>query len=410
MDTTARSAAADPWPAHGVETLPWRQRVRGGTRADRTISSVDATIPPLIAGLDFMPSVQSVVDSELALLAVAQADTDAEGHSAALSRFMIRTESVASSKIERITAGAIDYAKALGGNRSNSSATSMVAASTALHSLVTGVGERGQFELDDLLVAHRALMKDDPSESDYAGRLRDVQNWIGGSDYSPRDALYVPPAPERVPALMRDMIDYLNRDDVPVLVQAAIAHAQFESIHAFTDGNGRIGRALVSAVFRRRGVTRNAVVPLASGLLARRNEYFAALGSYRLGDPAPLIDLFARSARIAATASRESIARLTALPAEWAAELRPRAGSAVASLIPAFYDHPVMSAAEIEERSGSSEQQAYKAIAKLVEAGFIQEVTGRKRDRVWVASELLAELEDLDRRIQAAMTAERNVV
>ena len=73
-------------------------------------------------------------------------------------------------------------------------------------------------------------------------------------------------------------------------------HAQFESIHAFTDGNGRIGRALVSAVLRRRSVTRNAVVPLASGLLARRDDYFAALGSYRLGNPAPLIDLFARSA------------------------------------------------------------------------------------------------------------------
>ena len=230
-----------------------------------------------------------------------------------------------------------------------------------------------------------------------------MQNWIGGGDYSPRDALHVPPAPESVPELMDDLIEYLNRDDVPMMVQAAIAHAQFESIHAFTDGNGRIGRALVSAVLRRRGATRNAVVPLASGLLARRDDYFAALGEYRRGEPAPLIDLFARSARAAAICSRESIARIKALPEDWAAELRPRAGSAVASLIPAFYDHPVMAAAEIEQRSGSSEQQAYKAIAQLAEAGYIQEVTGRKRDRVWVAAELLAELDDLDRRVQREM-------
>lgn len=391
------------WPAQAVETLPWRQQVRGGTRADRTLSSVDATIPPMIASLDYVPRAATLVLSESALLAVAQADTDVEGHSAALSRFMIRTESVASSKIERISASAVDYAKALAGNRSNSSATSMVAASTALHGLVTATAERGRFLLDDLLLAHRDLMEAEPHEAAYAGRMRDMQNWIGGSDHSPRDALHVPPAPERVPALMHDLIEYLNRDDVPVMVQAAIAHAQFESIHAFTDGNGRIGRALVSAVLRRRGVTKNAVIPLASGLLAMRDDYFAALGEYRSGHPTPLIDLFARSARAAAICSRESIARIKALPGEWNAELRPRAGSAVAALIPAFYDHPVMAAAEIEQRSGSSEQQTYRAINRLSEAGFIHEITGRKRDRVWVAFELLAELDDLDRRIQAQM-------
>ncbi|MCK3770933.1 Fic family protein [Microbacterium aerolatum] len=397
--------ARAPWPTHDVETLPWHQQTRGGTRADRMLSSVDATIPPMIARLDYVPPMPTIVASEHALLAVAQADTEAEGHSAAMSRFMMRTESVASSKIERITADAVDFAKALAGNRSNTSATSMVAASSALHSLVTVVGEQGRFELEDLLAAHRALMRDDPHEASYAGRPRDMQNWIGGSDYSPRDALHVPPAPARVPALLDDLLSYLNRDDVPVMTQAAIGHAQFESIHAFTDGNGRIGRALVSAVFRRRGVTRNAVVPLASGLLAKREDYFAALGAYRRGEPAPLVDLFARSAQAAATSSRVSIIRIKALPEEWTAEIQPRAGSAAQALIPAFYDHPVMTASEIEQRSGASSQATYTAIERLARAGFIQEITGRKRDRVWVAAELLAELDDLDRRIQAVMLA-----
>ncbi len=369
------------------------------------LTSVDATIPPMIARLHFPARVTTVVASEEALLAVAQSDADAEGHSAALSRFMVRTESVASSKIEHISATAADYAKALAGSRANTSATSMVAASEALHRLVTRVGERGAFTLDDLLSAHDALMGGDLFEADYAGRLRDMQNWIGGSDHSPRDALHIPPAPERVPALMDDLVTYLNRDDIPVMVQAAIGHAQFESIHAFTDGNGRIGRALVAAVLRRRGVTRNAVVPLASGLLAVRDDYFAALGDYRRGDPTPVIELFARSAIAAAVCSRESIARIKVMPHEWMAELRPRAGSAVAALIPAFYAHPVMAAAEIEQRSGSSEQQTYRAITRLAEAGIIREITGRKRDRVWAAADLLAELDDLDRRIGMQMEA-----
>lgn len=391
------------WPPHGVETLPWQQQARGGTREDRMLRSVAATIPPFIRTLDYMPPLPVVLTTEQALLAVAKADTDAEGHSPALSRFMVRSESAASSKIERIDASARDYAKAMAGNKSNTSATSMVAASAALHELITTVAENGRFELEYLTSAHRALMADDPDEADYAGRLRDMQNWIGGSDHSPRGALHVPPAPERVPDLMEDLIAYLNRDDVPVMVQAAIGHAQFESIHAFTDGNGRIGRALVSAALRRRSVTRNAVVPLASGLLARRDDYFAALGSYRLGDPAPLTDLFARSARAAAECSRQTIAHLKAMPDEWTAALKPRAGSAAAALVGAFYDHPVMGTEEIEASTGSAPSQVYRAIDHLVDAGFIEEITGRKKDRVWAASEVMAELDDLDRRIQAAM-------
>src|SRR3954452_11142210 len=202
---------------------------------------------------------------------------------------------------------------------------------------------------------------------------------------------------------MRDRLEYLNRDDIPVLMQASIAHGQFESIHPFTDGNGRIGRALVSASLRRRGVTRNAVIPLASGILARREEYFTALGRYRAGDPSPLARLFIRSAHVAAIESRTSIERIKQLPEEWMAELKPRKGSAVANLLPMFFDHPVMNADELERCSGTKTVQTYAAIDRLVDAGVIREITGRKRDRVWMASDLLGELDDLDRRIQDAM-------
>lgn len=391
------------WPSHSVENLPWQQQVRSGTREDRMLRSVDAAIPPLIRDLDYSPPLPVALETESALLTVAQADTDAEGHSVALSRFMIRSESVASSKIERISASALDFAKAMSGSRANASAMSMVAATSALHNLVSIVGERGTFELNDFLDAHQALMAEDAHEATYAGKFRDMQNWIGGSDYSPRNALYVPPGHHRVPELMSDLIEYLNRVDIPVFVQAAIGHAQFESIHPFTDGNGRIGRALISAVLRRRGVTRNAIAPIASGLLARRDDYFASLGAYRRGDPSPVISLLARSADAAAMCSRETITRLKSMPESWTTEIRPRSGSAAETLISAFYDHPVMRADEVESRSKTAPSQAYRALDRLVEAGYIEEITGRKKNRVWVASEVLAELDDLDRRIQAAM-------
>lgn len=391
------------WPAHRYETLPWRQSIRGGTREDRMLSAVDTAIPPFIATLSYAPTPALATACEQAVGAVSAADAVSEGQSAALSRFMICTESVASSKIERISASSEDLARAIAGHRSNASATSMVAASTALHELVTSVGEHGTFRVDDLLVAHRRLMVDDPHEADHAGRIRDMQNWIGGSDHSPRDALYVPPPPGRLEALLEDLVAYLNRDDLPVIVQAAIAHAQFESIHPFTDGNGRIGRAIVAAVLRRRGLMTHSVVPLTSGLLARREEYFDSLDLYRRGEPDAVIALFARSARIAAREARTTIDRITSLPEEWRSLVRARAGSALTELLTAFYDHPVMSTASVEKFSGVGVSQSYASIDRLVEAGILREITGRKRDRVWVASDLLAELDDLDRRIQAAM-------
>jgi Fic family protein len=148
----------------------------------------------------------------------------------------------------------------------------MVAATTALEALLTDTDHRGRIEADALLAAQAALVADDPSERLYAGRWRDMQNWIGGSDYSPRSALYVPPPPETVTAYMNDLLVFANRDDLPVLAQAAVAHAQFESIHPFTDGNGRIGRALINAILRRRRATSRVVVPLAS-LVAHRDRY-----------------------------------------------------------------------------------------------------------------------------------------
>lgn len=367
------------------------------------LTAVRTRVPPRIAGRDLVIRSSLTAACERALVALAAADASAEGASAALSRFLIRSESVASSKIERIHASAEDFARALAGSRANRSATSMAAASAALYELVQIVGTGGVFRLDDILSAHRALMADDPAEADFAGRIRDMQNWVGGSDHSPRNALYVPPPPDLVPALLEDLVAYLDRDDVPALVQAAIAHAQFESIHPFTDGNGRIGRAIVSASLRRRRITVNTVTPLASGILAQREEYFEALGAYREGDPVPIIALFARAALVAAREMRVSIHRLRGFPRAWAAEAHARKGTLLESLAFAFFDQPVMRASDMEHVAGGGTAQTYVAVEQLERAGVVREITGRKRDRVWVAVDLLGELDDLDARIQSGM-------
>ncbi|WP_231637147.1 Fic family protein [Microbacterium sp. No. 7] len=250
-------------------------------------------------------------------------------------------------------------------------------------------------------------MADDPGEAAYAGRVRDMQNWIGGSDHSPRDALFVPPPPEIVGSLLDDLLSWVARDDMPALVQATIAHAQFESIHPFTDGNGRIGRALISAVLRRRGIARNVVMPLASGLLEERDAYFDALTAYRRGDPLPIIAVVTRSARVAAVEARRSMETLRSLPAEWAELLGGRRSTVTARLIETFTDDPVMTSAQLPGRVDAAPAAVYAALDRMVQAGVLTEITGRKRDRVWAAPDVLGELDELDRRVRAVLRADR---
>jgi len=118
---------------------------------------------------------------------------------------------------------------------------------------------------------------------DIAGRWREQQVWIGGSRFGPHEADFIPPHHDRVPAAMADLAAFMARPDLPVLTQAAIAHAQFETIHPFPDGNGRVGRALVHSLLKAGGLARSVTVPVSAGLLGDTGTYFAADGIPRVG-------------------------------------------------------------------------------------------------------------------------------
>ncbi len=139
--------------------------------------------------------------------------------------------------------------------------------------------------VDTILGIHR-LLAEDTRLSRFAGQVREVQNWIGGSAYNPCAAVYVPPPPSEVPRLLEDLAAFCNDDSLPAIAQAAVAHAQFETIHPFVDGNGRVGRALIHAVLRRRGIAPWVVPPLSLILATLTEDYIAGLTSYRYeGDP-----------------------------------------------------------------------------------------------------------------------------
>lgn len=397
--------ARDAWPSHGAERRPWTQTQRGGTREDRTLHSVTVSLPPYIAKIDATIDADIAVELEAAMSEISRLDSTHGTDLEALSTLLLRTESVASSKIERVEASLDDYARALHGGRGNSSAVSMVAATTALNEMIASVDQDAPVQISAILRAHEALMREDPTEAQHAGQIRTVQNWIGGSDYSPRDALYVPPPPDTVPAYLDDLMEFANRTDIPVLIQAAIAHAQFESIHPFTDGNGRIGRALINTIFRRRGATTRFVVPLASALVAHRERYFGALNTYRAGDLRPLIVTFANSSRTAAAESRTTAQRLAEIPVEWRNMVGSiRRHSATEKLLLLLPSTPIISSDHVASLLDAPRSSVFAAIKRLHDAGVLRPLTDRKRDQVWGASLVLDELHDLGRRIERAST------
>jgi Fic family protein len=392
------------WPPHGQATRPWQQAHRGGTREDRQLRQVTTSLPPLIADQSIGLDSALTADLESAMREITALDGEGLGLEA-LGVLLLRTESVASSKIEAVEASSDDYARALHGIRSKPSGVSMVAATTALDTMIGGVTHGSRIELAAITSAQAVLMRDVPAEAHYAGRLRDMQNWIGGSDHSPRTALYVPPPPETVQTYMADLVTFANRDDLPALVQAALAHAQFESIHPFTDGNGRIGRALINMVLRRRGATSRTVIPLASALVAHRERYFELLDAYRRGEIRPLLASFATSSRIAAAQARVTATRLGEIAAEWQEQVGPtRRDSAVAKLLQFLPSQPIISSKVAERIATSPRSSVFAAINRLQDAGVLRPLTDRKRDQIWGAGAILDELDDLGARIANAST------
>lgn len=271
------------WPPVGSTVDPmWSQRRRRANKG----TYLQAQVPD-IASLPVLLSSGLTADVQAATEDVIRFDAQYVSN-APFSAVLLRSESSASSQIEQLTANARRISLARLGDTSRLNAT-LIAKNTLALEAALQLSHR--LDLEAMLIMHETLLDD--SNPLHAGRLREEIVWIGGD--SPVTAHFVPPTQEDVAASLEDLVVFMQRNDVPALAQAAIAHAQFETIHPFTDGNGRTGRALVSALLKAKGVTKNFTVPISSGLLTDTAEYFNALTHYRAGHIAPIIDIFVRA-------------------------------------------------------------------------------------------------------------------
>lgn len=260
------------------------------------------------------------------------------------------------------------------------------------------------FAVEDIRAVHETLMADDP-EYEWAtpGAVRRTQNWIGGGDLRPNPAKadFVSPPPDAVGELMDDLVDYMNTSGTErALVQAAVAHARFEHIHPFPDGNGRTGRALIHMLWARRGlVTDTSTVPVSAYLARHRDEYFEALGrSHRaIADGAaepdriwgPMIGLLEEATVFACHLGSAIRFAAAEIRDRWEQAVAPKRKSLVGQILRDLTLHPVLDSKMVAERYGRTERRARQALQTLGQAGVLDSRSIGKGRRGYEAAALL---------------------
>jgi Fic family protein len=396
----------------------WRSEVAGSgvSRRDRRSCEYAAYLPDPLVGRRFVLDgdvAADVADAEAAIVrlnagATALVDTEA------LARILLRAESVASSRIEGLQVGArrLLRAEAL---RSMREPSSDVTASEVLGNIdamlygVERIGFEDEITVEVLLEIHRRLLAGTHLEP-YGGSFRRVQNWIGGSDYNPCSADYVPPPPEEVPDLMEDLCAFCNADDLPAVAQAAIAHAQFETIHPFVDGNGRTGRAIIHLVLRRRGLAPRVLPPVSLVLATLARDYVNGLTGFRyVGSPSSAkasegvntwVASFAGACLRSVADATAFESRTASLQARWRERLGSiRASSATDLLLRRLPGAPVLTAESAATLLGRTFKPANAAIQRLVGAGVMRQITIGRRNRAYEAPEIIDAFTDLERQL-----------
>jgi Fic family protein len=387
MNDTAQSWACS---YESVVGKPKLSRPRPRAMRIRENQPYLAAVPPYIAHRDPLISTEALTLAAEATAEIAHFDASIAATDFHYTEFspldtvLLRTESASSSQIEQITTDARALALAAVGKRTDRNARLV---STNAEAMRMAIELSDQLNLPTLLAVHRALLEE--SNPAIAGQWRCEAVWIGPTGSTPHTASFVPPREIRIPELMADLALFFKRVDVPPLVQAALAHAQFETIHPFADGNGRVGRALVHAMLRQYGVTRRLTLPVSAGLLGATHDYFAALTAYREGNLDPIVTQFSYAAFHATQYGRELVEALLVLHKEWAESLGARRGATAWEALGVIIAQPAITVSGLAQVLHVSFPTAQHVITQLVQAGALVSDNRNSRNRIWTAPEVL---------------------
>ncbi len=387
---TSENYHLDSWPPVEWEDNIWVPSAGWGTRAG--LRSPDthylSAVPPMIADLTPGVSRTTATVAEQATIDLTAFDAEQGTRMSHFAPVLLRSEAAASSQIENLTASARSVFSADLGIKTGQNAQ-MIAANT--HAMSAALDLAQDISPESILSMHRALMANQPRHT--PGEFRDEPVWIGTSSASPLKAEYVAPRHERIPELVEDLTSFARRLDVQPIHSIAISHAQFETIHPFTDGNGRTGRALVASLLRHRGVLQNVAVPVSAGLLADIEGYHHALTKYRSGDISPIVYAFATASIRAVHNSRLLLEEIDVIRDSWNVKLTARRDSKAWKLLDLVTQMPIINSRIAAERLGVAQPNVYAPLQALTDAGILQSKAEHRLGPFWRSDEILAAID-----------------
>jgi len=353
---------------------------------------VQAWVPDPLAERDLSVTEATVRRTEQAVAAVRRARDAMPERWEALARLLLRAEGIASSFIEGVRAPLAEVAAAELDPTVGETAL-WVADNLAAVRAAVGEAHGDPCSAASLHRWHRTLMAGASHlPAHLVGAPRDAQGWIGGT--SPLDATLVTPPPQLVGGLLEDLAEFVNRDDIDPVTQAAAAHAQFETIHPYADGNGRVGRVLIGWILTRR-LALLSPPPVSVRIAVDRGGYLSQMTLFRLGQVDPWVRWFADVVGGAGDATVNLVAAVAKLEARWDARLTGvRADAAARRTIGLLAQHPVLASSTVADELGISERAGRSALNTLAANGIIAPFKpsahpqGRPR-RWWVATELV---------------------
>jgi Fic family protein len=399
-------AEADIPPRRGalVERL-WKPHLDAlGGRSARRGFTYRAYVPAPVATEGFL--LESDIAAAAANAEVACRELNEEppelGHFETLARQLLRAESVASSRIEGLVLSHRRLAKAAFSETHDITAQSVLANIRALERAVDLAGSVESLRSEHLREVHRLLFEGTRDEH-RGGEIRKEPSWIGGAASSPRGAEFIPAPAELVAELLDDLCEFCNRLDLQPAIQAAIAHVQFETIHPFFDGNGRVGRALILIVLRRRGVVKSYLPPVSLALAGDADRYVAGLGSWRSGEEDDWYSVFIDALFRSASGARQFTADVAELQRRWMKQVgNPRKGSGPRRLIELLPSQPIIDVKTAAQLLGGSEERARQAIGRLQQGGVLSQTSVGRRSRAWECVGLFDQLDRFERELGPA--------
>lgn len=386
------------WPPIKYETLKWESKtdLQYLSRSSRRkiLPTYESALPNIISDKNVnLPPDLDVAISDL-MLNISRFDLLQSQKGFSFPTVLLRSESAASSQIENLTSSIRNIAFAELSSKAPHNAQ-LIARNVSAMRCALEIPEK--LSIPTILKIHETLMA--ASEDELSGKFRDQAVWIGGTNYSPHDAIFVPPHHSHIDYYMKDLIGYAKRIDVNPIVKAAIIHAQFETIHPFVDGNGRTGRTLIHKSLKDDAVLQTLALPVSAGLLSNINEYMDSLISFQEGHPLPIIQQVFKALELSLIIADKVSQKISLIIKKWESVIDEKKTSSIWKLLYFLIEQPVVNSAYVSDKLEISIRGANKLINRAIDYGILRRTGIEQRGIFYQSDEIISvmdELSDLD--------------